>query len=411
MPKPAHRRQRSHRLGLIGLAFVAFVALGLPDGLLGVGWPAIREGFSIPLDAIGLFLTALVVGYMVSSFSSGLLLQRLGVGLLLAISCLLTGGALIGYTLVPQWWMMVALGVIAGLGAGAIDAGLNTYVALHFGEGLMQWLHASWGVGITMGPLIMTYGLTTYQAWQYGYQAVGVFQLVLAVCFVLTLSWWVQRHASESHTRQKQRTAHKTPIRDSLRQPQVWLSIGLFILYAGAEASLGTWIYTLLTKSRGVNETMAGFLAGSYWFTFTVGRILAGLVAVRIGVHKLVIGGLNGALLGVVLLIWNPSKIANLVAVAVVGLAIAPIFPAMVSGTMRRVGEHHVGNTIGIQMAATGLGMALIPSLMGVLARGLSLEVIPVCLLVVYAALLGCYFLAVKTGVDQRGTADISAAM
>jgi MFS family permease len=130
--------KRYPSIGLILLAFVAFVALGLPDGLLGVGWPSIRAAFSIPLDAIGMFLTTVVAGYMTSSFFSGFLLSRMGVGRVLAASCFLTGVALIGYTLAPQWWMMVLLGVFAGLGAGAIDAGLNTYVAAHFGEGLMQ---------------------------------------------------------------------------------------------------------------------------------------------------------------------------------------------------------------------------------------------------------------------------------
>ena len=132
------------KLSLILLAYVAFIALGMPDGLLGVAWPSIRAGFSIPLDALGMLLFAAVTGYMTSSFLSGALIARMGVGNLLAVSCALTGSALVGYTLVPYWWMMVLLGVVAGLGAGAIDAGLNTYVAAHFGEGLMQWLHASY---------------------------------------------------------------------------------------------------------------------------------------------------------------------------------------------------------------------------------------------------------------------------
>jgi MFS family permease len=185
--------KRYPRLGLILLAFIAFVGLGMPDGLLGVGWPSIRAGFSIPLDAIGMLLAASVAGYMTSSFLSGYLLSRVGVGRVLAASCFLTGVALIGYTLVPHWWMMVFLGVLAGLGAGAIDAGLNTYVAAHFGEGLMQWLHASWGVGITTGPIIMTLGLTAFNTWRFGYQVVGGFQLALAAGFVLTLAMWSQK--------------------------------------------------------------------------------------------------------------------------------------------------------------------------------------------------------------------------
>lgn len=398
------------RLGLILLAFIAFVALGLPDGLLGVGWPSIRGGFSIPLDAIGLLLTASITGYTTSSFLSGFLLSRMGVGRMLAASCFLTGLALIGYTLVPQWWMMVLLGVIAGLGAGGIDAGLNTYVAAHFGEGLMQWLHASWGVGITIGPIIMTLGLTNLDSWRFGYRVVGGFQLALAACFVLTLAMWSRNGAPTggSAETEKKLTDYKTPVGETLRQPRVWLSVVLFFLYVGAESSLGTWTYTLLTESRGVDLTLAGFFAGSYWFTFTIGRIAAGLVARRVGVNKLVLGGLVGALLGASLLVWNPFELANVLAVAVIGLSIAPIFPAMMSGTRTRVGDHYAANTIGMQMAATGFGTAVIPSLMGVLARQISLEVIPVCLLAVYAGLFGVYLLAL--GPRKAPTAAVSVA-
>ncbi len=388
---------RNHpRLGLIILAFIAFIALGLPDGLLGVGWPSIRAGFSIPLDAIGMLLTAAVVGYMTSSFMSGFLLSRVGVGRVLVASCFLTGLALIGYTLVPQWWMMVLLGVFAGLGAGAIDAGLNTYVAANFSEGIMQWLHAFWGVGITIGPLIMTVGLTTLNTWRFGYRVVGIFQIVLAVCFVLTLAMWKQGHTPTDGEPEKKLTDYKTPMGETLRQPQVWLSMLLFFLYVGAESGLGIWTYTLLTESRGVDLTLAGFFAGSYWLTFTIGRIIAGMFASRVGVNRLVLGGLVGALLGSILLVWNPSEISNVIAVAVIGLSIAPIFPAMMSGTSARVGDHYAANTIGMQMAATGFGTVVIPTAMGMLARQISLETIPVCLLVVYAGLFGFYVLAVR---------------
>jgi len=396
------RVRRYPRLGLVLLAFIAFVALGLPDGLLGVGWPSIRASFSIPLDAIGMFLAACVAGYTTSSFLSGFLLSRLGVGRMLAASCLLTGLALLGYTFVPQWWMMVLLGVFSGLGAGAIDAGLNTYVAAHFGEGLMQWLHASWGVGITAGPLIMTLGLSAQNTWRLGYRVVGGFQIVLAACFALTMAMWGRKGAQAGGEPQKRLTDYRTPVGETLRRPQVWLSVVLFFLYVGTEGSLGTWTYTLLTESRGVDKTLAGFFAGSYWFTFTAGRIVAGLFARRLGVHKLVLGGVVGALLGTGLLAWNPIEVANVAAVGIIGLSIAPIFPAMMSGTRMRVGDRYAANTIGMQMAATGLGAAVIPGLMGVLARRLSLEVIPVCLLAILAGLLGVYLLAAR---PRRGQA------
>src|SRR3989337_2173866 len=153
--------------------------------------------------------------------------------------------------------MMVLLGITAGLGAGAIDAGLNTYVAAHFGEGVMQW-HASYGVGVTLGPLIMTAALTSLKSWRPGYLTVGGFQLALAVCFFLTLPLWMQNGGSSEKTEQpKKITDYKTPLGETLRQPRVWLSTLLFYLYVGAEISLGMWAYTLLTESLGVLRAVA----------------------------------------------------------------------------------------------------------------------------------------------------------
>ncbi len=387
------------KIGLVLLAYIAFIALGMPDGLLGVAWPSIRHSFSIPLDAIGMLLAAGTAGYMTSSFLSGPIVTRFGVGKVLAASCALTGIALLGYTLVPTWWFMVLLGIIAGLGAGAIDAGLNTYVATHFSEGLMQWLHASWGIGITLGPIIMTVGLSSTDSWHPGYRIVAGFQLALAACFLLTLPMWNRDEKPAQAGGEKQKlTDYKTPLAETLRQPQVWLSILLFFIYVGGETALGTWIYTLLTESRGIDTTLAGFWAGSYWATFSVGRIVAGLFAKRAGVNLLVTGGLAGALVGAILLVWNPSQAINLLAVAVIGFSIAPIFPALMSGTSQRVGDHFAANTIGMQMTATGLGTAVIPGLMGVFARQVSLEIIPICLVVVYISLFGLYLLASKAG-------------
>jgi fucose permease len=323
------------------------------------------------------------------------MIAKMGVGRLLAVSCALTGSALIGYTLVPSWWMMVLLGVVAGLGAGAIDAGLNTYVAAHFGEGLMQWLHASYGVGITLGPIIMTLALTTLNSWRVGYRVVGGFQFFMAASFILTLSLWKTREDAPKESRQEKRlTEYKTPMGETMRQPRVWLSALLFFLYVGTEISLGTWAYSLLTESRGIAAQTAGFWTGSFWATFTIGRVLAGLFAKRVGSKVLVQGGVALAFLGAALLWWNPSQTVNLAAVAIMGFAIAPVFPAMMSGTSQRVGAKFAANTIGMQMAASGLGGAAIPGLVGVLARQVSLEIVPVCLVVLFVGLFVVFHFA-----------------
>ncbi|MEN6410555.1 MAG: MFS transporter [Anaerolineaceae bacterium] len=388
------------RLGLIILAYIAFIALGMPDGLLGVAWPSIRLDFSLPVDAMGMLLVTGTTGYLVSSFSSGKIISWMGVGRVLIWSCALTGFALIGYTLVPEWWMMVLLGITAGLGAGAIDAGLNTYVAAHFGEGLMQWLHASYGIGVTSGPIIMTLALNTLNSWRIGYRIVGGFQLALAACFVLTLPLWMQNDKKDESSQTKRLTDYKTPLGETLRQPRVWLSMLLFFFYTGSEVSLGMWSYTLLTEGRGISPQAAGLWTGSYWGMFTIGRVLAGLYTKRVGVVPLVFGSLATALSGAVLLWWNPAEWTNLVAVALIGFAIAPIFPALVSGTSGRVGARFAANTIGMQMAVGGLGSAAIPGLVGVLTRNVSLEILPVCLTALFMMLLILYGLAVKSKVE-----------
>ncbi len=382
-------------IGLILLSFIAFISLGLPDGLLGVAWPSIRETFSLRLDALGILLVASTSGYITSSFLSGKLIAKLGVGGTLAASCFLTGAGLIGYTLVPAWWMMVLLGVVAGLGAGAIDAGLNTYIASHFGEGLMQWLHASFGVGVTLGPLIMTAGLNWYNDWHWGYQNVGTAQILLAGCFLFTLRMW-QRTPELPHEEEKKElrlTDYNTPINETLRQSSVWMSLLMFFIYTGIEVSFGSWTYSLLTLSRNVPTEVAGLWSGSYWATFTLGRILAGLLTRRLGVKNLLVLGQVAAACGAVLLWWNPFPTASIIAVSIIGFALAPIFPALVSLTSLRVGDHHAANTIGMQISAAGFGAAVIPWLAGVLAENISLEAIPVYLTILFGVLIATYFI------------------
>jgi fucose permease len=382
------------KIGLILLAFIAFISLGLPDGLLGIAWPSIREHFSLRLDALGILLFASTAGYMTSSFLSGKIISKIGIGGTLAASCFLTGAGLIGYTLVPVWWMMVLLGVVAGLGAGAIDAGINTYIASNFGEGLMQWLHASYGVGVTLGPIIMTIGLTTFNAWQWGYRNVGIAQIILAACFLLTISMWQQKPAEQLEQQDNMLlTDYTTTISETLRQPVVWMSLLLFFIYTGVEVSFGSWTYSLLTLSRNIPTEVAGLWAGSYWATFTVGRILAGLLTRSLGGKTLLIAGLLTGTFGAILLWWNPFPTASIIAVSIIGFALAPIFPGLMSATGSRVGDHHAANTIGMQISAAGFGAAVIPAVAGVLAQNISLEAIPVYLTCLFAILLTLYAL------------------
>jgi fucose permease len=360
---------------LIGLAYLSFISLGLPDGLNGVAWPSIRAYFQLPLDALGQLLVMFTAGYLVSSFSSGRLLSLMSVGTLLALSCLATGVSLLGYAIAPAWWVMVALGLLAGLGAGAIDAGLNTFAATQFSARTINWLHASYGLGAAIGPLLMTSLLSAGQLWQRGYVIVGGWQLLLAACFAYTRSRWprTEQPAADS-------TSKSIALTTSLKLPAVWLSILVFFVYCSIEATAGAWAYTLFTEARGAATTTAGMWVGIYWGALTVGRLLAGFVANLLPAQQLLRLTMIGIVIGAVGLWLNPIdtiKLPNLggyLGLALMGLAEAAVFPTLIAATPARLGTEHTTNGVGFQIAAAVLGLSLGPTLAGELAHRYGLE-------------------------------------
>ncbi len=372
-------------MGLIIISFIAFVSLGLPDGLLGVAWPGIRDYFDLPVDALGIILICGTGGYMLSSFLSGMLMRHLGIGKLLSLSCAATASTLFVYAITQHWWIFVMFTVIGGLGAGAIDTGINTYVAKYHSNRMMQWLHASFGVGITSGPVIMTLGISMTSRWQSGYLVVSIAIAILAAVFFATKSMWfgITVNSSEEHHAETDATLFET-----LKTIPAQLSMLTFFLYTGVELGLGMWTYLLLTESRGVAPEVAGYVTGSYWGMFTVGRIIAGLYARRIADSKLIYLSVSLALIGIGLLLTNSGQLTSILGIGVAGFAIAPIFPGLVSSTASRVGRIHQANTIGMQMAAAGFGVTIVPSLAGVLAKFYGLEVIPLYLLTVLSLML-----------------------
>jgi fucose permease len=380
---------RQTGLLLTGLAYVGFISLGLPDGLNGVAWPSIRASFHLPLDALGTLLVVYTVGYLLSSFHSGRLLTRMNVGMLLALSCLATGTSLAGYALAPEWWVLVTFGMLAGLGAGAIDAGLNTFAATHFSARTVSWLHACYGLGATSGPALMTCVLSAGRPWRWGYALVGFGQLALAVCFSLTRRQWSNGSAAQdASTPEPVRAASNI---STLRLPVVWLSIAVFFVYTGIEAAAGAWAYSLFTEARAVPAGTAGMWVSAYWGTFTVGRLVSGLMAGFTSTPRLLRLCLIGIALGAAMIWLNFASLLSFLGLALMGLSSAPIFPSLIAATPERLGRAHTANGVGFQIAAAVLGQSLLPGLVGLLAGRLGLEVAGPALLAAALLLLALF--------------------
>jgi fucose permease len=392
--------RRSARL-LLPLAFLAFASLGLPDAMLGVAWPSIRRTFGLPLSQLGVLLASALVGYLVSAFASGALVVGLGVGRLLLGSSVAMAASSLGYALAPGWPVMVALGLLSGLGAGAVDAGLNAFAATRFPPRTVSWLHACYGVGAALGPLILSTLMTAGWSWRWGYGIVALVLAGLTVCFALTVRRWAAVPPREALAPPGTAPAAAPSggalpqagppagALAALRRRPVQLNAALFLVYAGLEATAGQWSYSLLTESRGLAMGTAGAAVATYWGGLTAGRVLSGALARRHAPDGLLRAALVAAPLAVAGLGLAPGAAGGVVGLTALGLAAAPVYPLLISLTPARVGAAHAAHAVGFQVAAAYLGAAALPGLAGVLARAAGLEVIPPFLAVTALAVLG----------------------
>jgi fucose permease len=344
-----------------------------------------RRSFELPVSQLGVLLSSAMVGYLVSSFASGVLVARLGVGRLLAASGVATASSAFVYALAPAWAVVVLGGLVSGLGGGAIDAGINAFAAARFSPRLTSWLHASYGVGATLGPVVASAVLAAGGSWRSAYGLIGLLLAALAVSFAFTTGRWALGPAPGAS-----RPAGPS-IGAALRRGAVWLNVGLFFLYAGLEVGAGQWAYSWLVEGRGVTPALAGAWLAVYWGSLTVGRVVLGGLTSRVSPEAILRGSLIAVPLGVVWLGAGLGPASGAAGLAILGLALAPIFPLLIAATPERVGAPYAAHAIGFQVAAFYLGTAALPGAAGVLARHVGLEVLGPFLLGTAAGLGGLY--------------------
>ena len=385
---------------LIPLAFLAFVSLGLPDTLLGVAWPSIRATFALPISSLGLLSAFGIAGYLASSFFAGAIVHRLGVGMLLVVSGAVVTIALLGYAASPVWPGLWLAALVAGLGAGAIDSGVNGFGSRAFSPRVLNWLHACWGIGATAGPFVMTAAIEGRHGWRLGYAVVGAMIALLTVVFFYTRDAWQADGATIAAAADAPPAAS---IREAARDGNVRRQTLFFFLYTGAEAAVGNWLFTLLTESRGVSIGAAGTVTGLYWAALTGGRIAFGQFAHAAGPVVALRVGLVGSVVGAALLfpIWpTPLTFAGAV---LLGFSLAPLFPTMIALTPTRVGERLAMHAVSFQVSAAGLGIATFSALVGLLARSrFGIEVLPPVVFVLTVALVALHEIVERAASRRR---------
>ncbi|RKG61350.1 MFS transporter [Corallococcus sp. CA054B] len=360
------------RPALLTLAYLAFVSLGLPDAVLGVAWPSLRDTFGLSQAAMGAILGTAAAAYFTSGLLAGRLMRALNLGLLLALSTGSVALGLSGYATVPLFVLFLAAACFIGFGSGAIDSALNNYAAQNFGPKHMAWLHAAYSVGAAMGPVLMTALLARGADWRTGYAVLAVVLGTLALTFLLMRRLW---DAPVGAPGEEPRAAVITSsAMEAVRRPRVWLQIFTFFFYTGVEVTAGQWSFTVLTEGRGLHTAAAGTCVSIYWGSLLVGRVLSGFVVEHLRPVRMLHGSTVLAVVGAAL--FAIPAVPPALGLALLGLALAPIFPALMSETPRRVGLDVSAHAVGFQVSAATAGVAALPSLAGIIAERWGLQFI-----------------------------------
>ncbi|MDD6480720.1 MAG: MFS transporter [Lachnospiraceae bacterium] len=359
---------------LLAVVYIAFISLGLPDSLLGAAWPTIRTDFHVPLSYMGWISMIISGGTIISGLMSERLTKKFGTQVVTIVSVFLTAVALFGFSTSTEFYQMCLWGIPYGLGAGAIDAALNNYVALYYNSRHMSWLHCFWGVGTIISPYIMSYALT-HTVWTDGYRMVSYLQFGIVVILLLSLPLWKINKPVVS----KESDAAILGIKGALKIKGVPYLLTGFFAYCAAEATTMLWASSYLEGTRGATKEEAAALGSLFFIGITVGRFLSGFLSDKLGDNKMIYLGTGIALSGVFCIVL-PFKITSIIGFAVIGLGCAPVYPCIIHSTPKNFGAENSQGIIGIQMASAYVGSTFMPPIFGILANHISLKLMPLYL-------------------------------
>jgi fucose permease len=412
---------------LLPVIYVAFVGLGLPDTVLGAVWPAVRRDFGLPLDAAGSAVLLATAGVALSSLATARLLVRFGTGRVLVGSSLLAGAALVMNAMAPGWWLMLTAAVVAGLGGGAVDTALNGFVARHYAARHMNWLHGSWGIGGTLGPLVAAVVMSQTGSWRPAYLLLAGAELALTGLFLATLPAWREgrpppatppahdagtppapaahdagtppapaaHDAGAAAALPTAPTAFPTALPSAAtaahtsgpaaahaalpsRVRGARASVALYAVYGGLESSIGLWSASYLVATRQATPATAGAAAALYWGGLTAGRLLLGFFTTGGAELRVVRAGLGAVLpaLAVLAVPQTPLPLA-IAALVVLGAALGPVYPTVMHDTPHRFGDTLGRRLVGYQVAACSIGIAVVPWAIGGLLRSVAPALLP----------------------------------
>lgn len=368
---------------LLAVIYISFISLGLPDGLLGAGWPSMQPEMSVPVSYAGTVSMVIYGGTILSALFSERLVAKLGTCLVTAISVGMTALALFGFSQSREFWQLCVWGIPYGLGAGSVDAALNNFVALHYKSRHMSWLHCFWGVGCCTGPYVMSYFLTGGQHWSYGYLTVSAVQVVLTAVLFASLPLWRRMSGAQVGEAPKKSLGLKKTL--SIRGvKEVMLT---FLCYCAIEQTAGLWAVSYIVFEKGMSADEASAFGAVFFVGITMGRFLGGFVTEKLSDKQMV--RLGSAVLGcgAIVMLLPLGTVSAVAGLALVGLGCAPIYPCIIHSTPSRFGADNSQAVIGVQMASAYVGSTMMPPVFGAISEITGIAALPWALLVLLAVM------------------------
>ena len=386
---------------LVIIIFVTYVGLGIPDSLFGTAWPAIYTEFDLPMSYSNFVTGLMYAGTIISSLLSSRLVNKFGTALVTAFSTALTAVAILGFSFSSNILMLCLCAIPLGLGAGAIDNVLNNYVALNYKATHVNFLHCSYGVGVTLSPFLMSIALGNSNNWQGGYKTMFFFQLALTIICFASLPVWKKVKEQKS----EEEETRVVPIRELLSIPIARASLVIYFGSCAIESVCLAWGSTFLVNSKGLTPDKAAQMITFYFIGMTLGRFLSGVLVNKISPKNIIVIGESITLIAIILTFAGNSKIAG-TGLFLIGLGNGPIFPNMTHLTPIHMGRDVSQSFIGLQGAVSYGSILLSPITFGLLAQNLTTDIFSIFLIIAWIITVVSTFIMLKYSKSAQLTVE-----
>lgn len=363
---------------LLAVIYLIFVSLGLPDSLLGSGWPKMQVEFGVPSSYAGYVFMMISAMTIISALLSPKLIQRLHVKWIVTVSIMLTIFGLLGFSFCTQYWMLLVCAIPYGLGAGAIDAAMNHYVANNYSGAVMNFLHCFYGVGAMISPYLMALAIKVAH-WNEGYRWTAFLQIGILLVVISSWSLWQQNDSKADESK-----IDSVGIKETIKQPGVMVTLLAFFAYSASEATCFLWVPSYFAGTRtGISSELVASFGSLIFGGLMLGRLIAGFIANRLGDRRMIRSGTMVELIGI-LLTALPIKgyLVAAIGFLIIGIGMGPIYPSIQHMAPINFGKRYSAAVIGLQMAFAYTGSTFMPTVFGILQQKLGIWIMPLYLLV-----------------------------